>query len=73
MKKLLSLLSTIILVGTVSTNIIACNNSSNNDIKYEINDKGEIIYNFQEKQAYIIGFTINSHIWIKYLCKQYSF
>ncbi|WP_342276428.1 hypothetical protein [Spiroplasma endosymbiont of Nebria brevicollis] len=56
MRKILTIL------WTVSTIIIACNNNSNNDIKYEINDKGEIIYNFQEKQAYIIGFTINGKI-----------
>ena len=65
MKKLLSVLGTMTLIGTVNINILACKTPNSENIKeqYKINEQGEIIYNFQVKQAYIIGLTINNHIY----------
>ncbi|WP_308149495.1 lipoprotein [Spiroplasma sp. AdecLV25b] len=60
MKKLLIILGVIILGFTTNSSVIACKN--NNIEQYEINDKGEIIYNFHEKQMYIIGYSLNYQV-----------
>ncbi|WP_338957603.1 MULTISPECIES: hypothetical protein [unclassified Spiroplasma] len=62
MKNILTILGVITLGCIITSNVIACEKPNLDKEKYKINEQGEIIYNFQEKQSYIIGFTIDSHI-----------